>query len=333
MFSKIYIEEELKDHPQVKSILERFSSSDNLYIDKVENYFEKVKKPYLQKRQDLNLYLGRKKGQLVKEAPNAYGLSGESHYYFIHAYNCIYECSYCYLQGYFNSPDIVLFLNHQEIMDEMKKVLDEQKSSSRVWFHAGEFSDSLALSHLTGELPQYHDFCKKNPRAFIELRTKSANIKVLSELEALPNFVISYSLSPEKEIKEFDLKTPNLKSRLNCLNELSKLGFPLGLHFDPIVFSGDVMERYEELFDLVVKNIELQKLQYISLGVVRFTEKVFRQVKKNYPESRYLEQNLVKSFDQKIRYPQILRLNLLQRMKSALVDRGVKPELIYFCME
>ena len=115
MFEKIFIEEHLENHPKVLEIKNRFKNSELKFIKKVEDVFGRVKKPYLQKRTNLNLFIGEKKGQLVKPAPPAYGLSGEPHYYFVHAYNCIYECNYCYLQGYFQSPDIVIFLNHHEI--------------------------------------------------------------------------------------------------------------------------------------------------------------------------------------------------------------------------
>jgi PleD family two-component response regulator len=52
--------------------------------------------------------------------------------------------------------------------------------------YAGEFSDSLALTHLTGELEIYHAFCEKNPKAIIELRTKEL-AEANRKLEALSN--------------------------------------------------------------------------------------------------------------------------------------------------
>ena len=133
-----------------------------------------MKKPYLQKRDNLNIFIARKTGDLVKEAPPAYGKGDEKHFYFVHAYNCIYECQYCYLQGYFNSPDLVLFVNYDEIISEMERLAIKYPNA---WFHAGEFSDSLALSDLTGELPYLHKFAEHHPTVKIELRTKSVNLR------------------------------------------------------------------------------------------------------------------------------------------------------------
>ena len=141
---KVFVEEEVRQHPN------RASSSklkiNPIFINQIDDYFGRVRKPYLQKRDNLNSFIERNV-ETVKIAPDAYGLSGEPHYYFIHAYNCIYECEYCYLQGYFNSPDIV-FLSITKILLEMKSLIESNKESG-IWFHAGEFSDSRAMSHFT----------------------------------------------------------------------------------------------------------------------------------------------------------------------------------------
>jgi spore photoproduct lyase len=336
MFEIIYIEKQLLDHPRVLDILKKYPNSEIKEIDKVEDVFGRVKKPYLQKRTNLNLFLGEKKGQLVKLAPPAYGLSGEPHYYFVHAYNCIYECNYCYLQGYFHSPDIVLYLNHEEIALEIKKVAADYRAlnpEQTVWFHAGEYSDSLALTSLSGELNHYFNLFKELPYCNLELRTKSVNIKELLKEEPLHNIVTSFSLSPAHRIKNNDLKTPPLKSRLEAIRELNEKGFPIGIHFDPIIYDDQFIETYEELADQLLENIPADKIRYISLGVVRFTKEVFQKVQKHYPDSDLLAQEFVRSFDNKIRYNRPMRLWMLAKIKQHFIDRGVSADRIYLCME
>lgn len=336
IFEKIFIEEHLKDHPKVLEITKRFARSELKYIKKIEDVFGRVKKPYLQKRTNLNLFLGEKKGQLVKPAPPAYGLSGEPHYYFVHAYNCIYECNYCYLQGYFQSPDIVLFLNHDEIGEEIKRVTQEHSNlhpGQKIWFHAGEYSDSLALTHLTGELPHYFKLFSELPNAYLELRTKSVNIKELIKLTPLKNVIVSFSLAPEHRTKVNDLKTPNLKARLEAIRELHDKGFPIGIHFDPIIYDDHVEESYRELIDSLTLALPAEAISYISIGVVRFTKNVYHQVIKNYPESDFVLDDFVKSFDNKIRYNRPMRLWILGKVKNLLVNAGVPLERIYECME
>ena len=336
IFEKIFIEEHLENHPIVLELKTKFPSSEFKLIKKVEDVFGRVKKPYLQKRSNLNLFIGEKKGQLVKPAPPAYGLSGEPHYYFVHAYNCIYECNYCYIQGYFQSPDIDLFLNHDQIGAEITRKAHEHALNhpgEKIWFHAGEYSDSLALTHLTGELPHYFKLFKGLPNAYLELRTKSVNIKELVKEGPADNIVTSFSLAPEHRVKLNDLKTPSLKARLSAISELYEKGFKIGIHFDPIIYDERVTESYTELIESLSLAIPPHAITYISIGVVRFTKNVYHQVIKNYPDSDFLADDFVKSFDNKIRYNRPTRLWLLGKVKSLLIEAGVSEEKIYECME
>lgn len=328
MWNKVYVEEAILETPRVQSILNKVKH-EPLTLKSYDEIWGQSKKPYLHKRDSLNLFLAQKKGQLLKLAPDAYGQAGEPHYYFIHAYNCIYECQYCYLQGYFNTPDIVLFVNHEEIMEEMQKTLDSH--SGRVWFHAGEFSDSLALTHLTGELALYHAFCKRNPRAVIELRTKSVNTKELLALEPLDNFIISFSLSPQKMGKTIDLKTPSTKARLSAMADLKSKGYQLAAHFDPIIYQEDFRTQYEQLLQEMRDLNPI--LNYLSLGVVRFTKDVYREVERNYPDSPIHSTPMIKSFDNKVRYNHPMRMWMMNAVKDLAIQAGVKEEVIYLCME
>lgn len=336
MFEKIFIESQLLNHPKVLELKKRFIESEFKIIDKVEDIFGRVKKPYLQKRTNLNLFVGEKKGQLVKIAPPAYGLSGEPHYYFVHAYNCIYECNYCYLQGYFQSPDIVIFLNHEEIGAEISQMTKDHliaNPGKKIWFHAGEYSDSLALTHLTGELPYYFNLFRHLPDAYLELRTKSVNIKELVKLKPSPNIVVSFSLAPEARIKKNDLKSPSLKARLKAISDLHELGHPIGIHLDPIIYDNQVVESYQELLGQLSLALPVGAIEYVSIGVVRFTKNVYHQVIKNYPDSDFIHDDFVKSFDNKIRYNRPTRLWLLGKIKDLLINFGIEEKKIYECME
>lgn len=335
MFSRILVEERIFNLPRTQSLLKKFPNTDIKKIDQVDHFFNRVKKPYLQKREDLQLFLGANTKTIVKEAPDAYGLKGEKHFYFIHAYNCIYECTYCYLQGYFNSPDIVLFLNYEDIEKEIRRIHDEhlQSSSDQIWFHAGEFSDSLALSHLTGEIPFYSKLFSTLSHAKLELRTKSANIKPFLNLESQENIYVSFSLSPQERVKDTELKTAPLKARLKAIRSLIHNGHKIALHFDPIIYTESFEKDYQNFIEEVFKEIPKESIEYLSLGVVRFTKDVFHQFQKNYPESFIHTQNMVTSFDQKIRYPKPIRLWIESKVKQMCLSMGLEEEKIYLCME
>ncbi len=332
MFNKVFVEHKYKDHPKAQHIIKQIKFDEVVEINKIEDIWGKVKKPYLQKRESLNLFLGEKKGKLVKEAPAAYGHGSEKHYYFIHAYNCIYECQYCYLQGYFNTPDLVLFLNHSDIIDEMEAIINT-KGNEDAWFHAGEYSDSLALSHLTNELPEYYSLFKRYPNAKLELRTKSSNIRSLLELEPLPNVYVSFTLSSTDAAKAFDYKCPSVKARIKSIEKLVCAGHRIGIHLDPIIYQEDFLINYEGLLQELKKVLPDNQLGYISLGVVRFTKDVYREVQNNYPNSPITKQDYIKSFDNKIRYNRSMRMWILNNTKKLCLNSGYDEDKIYFCME
>lgn len=331
MFDRVLIEKDVLDNSFAQNIISNIKYKELIEIDNYDDYFGKYKKKYLLKQKNINLFIARKKGQLIKETPPAYGLDGEKHFYYIHQYNCIYECDYCYLQGYFHSPDIVMFVNHDEIINEMQKKMDEDNTNQRIWFHAGEFSDSLALSNITNEFSLYYDFLIKNPNSLIELRTKSVNTKAL--LGPMNNLFLTYSLSPSEKIKKHDIKTPGLKHRLLKIKELYSEGYKIGIHLDPIIYEENFEDIYQTFLAQLNEAIPIQKIEYISIGVVRFTPDVYREVKNNYPDSEIHQQELVKADNNLVRYNKPMRMWILNKVKEIILRYNIDEEKVYLCME
>ncbi|MCS6837402.1 MAG: hypothetical protein NZ480_01025 [Bdellovibrionaceae bacterium] len=335
-FHTVFIEEDLKNHPVVHQCVSRLSYRSLVYIDSYQRHFYRIQKPYLKKREKLNLFLARKKGDLVKVAPDSYGRSGDFHYYYVHFYNCIYECQYCYLQGYFKSPDLVAFVNYEDIIQQMQLIVQKHVSSStsgRVWFHGGEFSDSLALSSLISEIPYLYPFFKSEPQALWELRTKSVHVNHLKKFTPLPNWFISFSLSPPSLASSLELRVPSPHLRIKAMKQLMEYGYQLGLHLDPVTYVNDFENHYCQLFTELASERLLPNIQYISLGVVRFSKEVGEQVQRNYPDSLIFQHPMVLARSGKLRYPKLLREEILLRLYRLLLDFGVDPQRIYFCME
>ena len=74
-------------------------------------------------------------------------------------------------------------------------------------------------------------------------------------------------------------------------------------------------------------------LEYLSLGVVRFTKDVYREMERNYPGSLIHTGPMVKSFDGKVRYHRPMRMWMMNSIKELSVKHGILPEKIYLCME
>jgi spore photoproduct lyase len=333
LIDTLYIEKSVAEKPEVRRICARVQAQRIEIIEDYQNLFSRRKTPYLENRNARNLFIAVKKGALVREAPAAYGFGTDDlHYYYIHAFNCIFECEYCYLQGYFSSPDLVLFVNHDEILRDMAEVV-RNNSGKRVWFHAGEFSDSLALSHVSQELPLYWDFFRQNPETWLELRTKSINLTELRPLTPLPNAVVSFSLSSSEQAEIFDRGTPRALKRIEAMKRLKETGFKLAVHFDPIIFQADFAASFTALVAALAREVGFAALEYISLGVVRFAKDVFREAKENYPESGMFARHFIQGEDAKMRYIRPLRMQLLETAQAILKKHGCPEEKIYFCME
>jgi len=343
-FKEILIEESLWGNPlyrnRVKKILEHpiFLQTPFHFIPNYRLVFDALYRPYLlkQKEKTLRLILAQKKGMVVKEAPENYGAVKEEgvvapHFYITNGLNCVYECEYCFLQGHFSNPDLVLFLNYEEMRDQLES--KTRPYGHRAWCHLGEYTDSLALSHLTEEIFFWHETAKQYPKIEWELRTKSANVSSLLSLPPLENFFCTFSLSPESAIKIYDRKTPSLKSRLGAIKKLLHHGHKVGIHFDPVIWSPNWKKEYEELFYSLFNLGPPEKFSYFSLGVVRFTQKDFDKTHQHYPDSSLFAMEFVSCEDGKKKYPYFLRREMLSFLSNCLENLGVNSSQWYVSME
>ena len=110
-------------------------------------------------------------------------------------------------------------------------------------------------------------------------------------------------------------------------------GFSIAIHLDPIIYSTRLEIEYRELINQLAHSIDIKKIRYVSLGVVRFTKKVHLEVRRNYPDSNLWRGEWSTSFDGKKRYPKFMREPILKTVKKMLMERGVKEKSIYSCME
>ncbi|GIT53918.1 MAG: hypothetical protein Ct9H300mP16_10780 [Pseudomonadota bacterium] len=96
--------------------------------------------------------------------------------------NCIYDCRYCFLQGMYRSAHYVVFVNYEAFFAGMAGKLEAHPGEA-VWFFSGYDCDSLALEPVTGFVSEMLSWLKKYPRAHVELRTKSTQVRSLLAAE------------------------------------------------------------------------------------------------------------------------------------------------------
>jgi spore photoproduct lyase len=90
----IYIENQVRDYPQTKKILDKFPNADIVWIKHYKNIFDKK----IPKSMEKSFVLAKSTGDVVLRAPDGYGHNNKQAYFFKTSLNCVFDCAYCYLK-------------------------------------------------------------------------------------------------------------------------------------------------------------------------------------------------------------------------------------------
>ena len=285
MIETIYIEEKILQHPRVTEIIKRFPQARTITCDRYGEVFNPKAQNFRLQKQKPALILAEKYRHFTMPAPLGYGIGASKNYYFSHMLNCLYDCRYCFLQGMYQSANYVLFVNYEDFQAEIQQRSAESPNES-VHFFSGYDCDSLALEPVTGFAEHFLPIFKQIPNAWLELRTKSTQVRSLLNTEAFDRCVVAFSLNPDEIATKVEAKAPPLERRLEALCKLQAHGWKIGLRFDPIIYQTGYQQQYQRLFEQVFSKINLDQLHSVSLGVFRLPESYFKKVHKLYPEER-----------------------------------------------
>ena len=276
------------------------------------------------------LILAEKFANHVLPSPPEYAIGGEQNYYFSHMLNCIYDCRYCFLQGMYQSAHYVIFVNYEDFMQAITDKIRAPGSSS-VHFFSGYDCDSLALDPVTDFVKEFLPVFRGYPRALLELRTKSTQIRSLLVQEPMPNCIIAYSFTPSEVAAAIEYKTPAVSKRLQALQRLQAHGWQIGLRFDPLIYQEGVMEQYEKLFAQVFEHIDMALLHSVSLGSFRLPKSFYKTLSRLYPEEVLFASLPTETSAGMLTYRAAIRDELLSFCKTALL--AYIPEHKFFPCE
>ena len=283
MFNTIYIEDEIADHPRTQAICARFPQAARVGCGRYGEVFNPKAQDFrLQKRKPA-LILASKHGNRVLETPQGYGIGGHNNYYFSHMLNCLYDCRYCFLQGMYRSAHYVLYVNFEDFCDDIDAILG-QANKQPCWFFSGYDCDSLALDPVSAFVQHFLAFFATRPDAYIELRTKSTQIRGLLKQPAIPNAVIAFSFTPGEIHRALEHKVPAIERRLDAMVQLQQAGWLLGLRFDPLIYQANYQDQYQQLFQQVFSRLDTGRLHSVSLGPFRLPRSYFRNIARLYPD-------------------------------------------------
>ncbi|MFH1790588.1 MAG: spore photoproduct lyase family protein [Candidatus Omnitrophota bacterium] len=242
---------------------------------------------------------------------------------------CIFDCSYCYLQRYINTPGIVIPANIDSFFGAFGCIYGSRR---HLRIGSGEFSDSLMLDHLTSYAPQLVSFFKGYPDASFEFKTKSANVENLLKAGPGRNIVVSWSLNPPEIIAENEPMTSTLPERLKAAKLCRDAGYRIGIHFDPIIRYTGWENDYTGLIHTLFTHVLPGDIAWISLGTLRFRPDTKKVIEARFPENSILNGELLIDFDGKLRYPYPARRRIYRTILDTLLKYS--PRLpVYLCME
>ncbi|MGZ4959450.1 MAG: spore photoproduct lyase family protein [Methylomonas sp.] len=285
MIDTLYIETAVALHPRVAAIRQRFPEARVVACERYGEVFNPKAQNFRLQKQRPALILAEKYQKFVLPAPGGYGIGGRRNYYFSHMLNCLYDCRYCFLQGMYQSANYVLFVNYEDFQKQIREVCLETPDQD-VYFFSGYDCDSLALEPVTGFAESFLPLFAELPNAWLELRTKSTQIRSLLSREAVPRCVVAFSMSPGAVAEKVEARAPSIAKRLEAAAKLQQQGWQIGLRFDPLIYQHNYREVYRELFEQVFSVIDADLLHSVSLGVFRLPEQYFKKIHRLYPDER-----------------------------------------------
>ncbi len=329
---KIYLDEKAERDPVSKAILKTLP---DVPVETIQD-----KRPLIKQFSSMPDPIGSGKrillithfyGRRLKPCPGT-----SSHiccgYYVINGItNCPMDCSYCVLQGYLNNPFLTVYTNWDDLLQEVDTFLSMGRESL-LRLGTGELSDSLALESVFPLSQFLIPFFSGRQNGILELKTKSVNVNSILDLEHQGRTVVSWSLNPAKIIEQEELGTAPLKDRIDAAKKCQESGYPLGFHFDPIIYHEGWEREYKEAILQLFEQIDPGRVIWISLGGFRYPPRLRTVAEERFPETNIFLGELFPGKDAKFRYLKEIRVEIYQKMVRWLKETS-SDLFVYLCME
>ncbi len=304
-FSHIYVERDALRYELCKDILARFQKAKSIEIDSFKQIFNRKNQDFALQKNSLKLILAVKQTGFLYPGSSVLSTYGYKHFYYNSlVLNCIYNCDYCYLQGMYNSSNIVVFVN---LEDFFKATLERLSIEKPLYLSISYDTDLLAFEDLTGYCAAWVEFARKHQDLTIEIRTKSANFKALVSLKPTKNIILAWTLSPQSIIDRYEHKTPSLAARLKSAKEAILAGWQVRYCFDPVLLVDNWQKNYSALIESSFADVG-DKVYDISIGSFRVNQDFLKRMQRNNPS-----EILHYPFERKGKvyyYPQKERINI-----------------------
>ncbi|MDR1539670.1 MAG: radical SAM protein [Clostridiales bacterium] len=279
LFSHIYVEKKASCHPKAKEILSRFPSSQVILIEHYKDVFCRRGQNFTLQKKSPKLILAVRSSKFIYAGSDMCDSFGNSNFVCSsQIMNCLYDCEYCYLRGMYSSANIVVFVNIEDTFSEVLKILP-------AYICVSYDSDLLAFEGLAGFVREWLEFCERNPKATIEIRTKGGSLSSIENCKPIPNAMLAWTLSPEPIASKFERGAPSLERRLAQMRRALDAGWKVRLCVDPVLKLNGWREMYGQLAKECKMAVKLTELLGVSVGAFRANSGYFKKMCGLQPDS------------------------------------------------
>ena len=277
------------------------------------------------------LFVTRHRGRMVKPCPGSPGRICCGYQVINAMVHCPMDCHYCILQSYLSVPALTLYVNEDQIRQEIRQRL-ASRPSHFFRFGTGELADSLVHDALTGFSGRMVPFFAETENGILELKTKTASIEPLSGLDPKGRTVVSWSVNPSVLIRAVELGTAPLERRVQAAKTCQEMGYWIGLHFDPVIWFEGWEKAYQGVIESLARALDPSRVLWVSVAGLRYTRPQKDLIRARFPGTHLFIGEFFRDEDGKFRYLQPLRISMYRKLIRWL--REWDPDLfIYFCME
>lgn len=323
----IYIETSVKNTPLADRVRSLFPHAQFHETDGKTQ----VGSPHFSRRLD-TLLIHQEKYDFLKPCPCSCGSAGCGYNLVNLGFGCRFECEYCFLQQYQNLHAVLLPANLDEFLAKMEEASFRTGPFERPRIGSGEFTDSLVFDDITQYSAQLVPFFRERPHLQFEFKTKSTNVSGLLNLGGAENVVVSWSVNAAPITNLAEHFTPHLSARLKAACEVTKAGYRLGFHFDPVVIYEGYQQDYARVVQEMADTLPHNQIAWISVGTLRFSRELKKQIEMRFPQNTILDGEFLLDFDGKMRYSVQQRLEAYQFL-IPLLRKTFPTAVVYLCME
>ena len=292
-FSHIYIESKAQGFNLTKKCIRNFPKAKIIEISDYKSIFNRPRQDFQTQKQSMKLILAIKKPPYIYKGTDILQDGGYKNFYYnTPMLNCLYNCSYCFLQGMYSSANIVVFVNEIDMQDAVKnEIVKRVHKDQPLMLSISYNTDLMAFENILPITKNWIQFAKLNLDLNLEIRTKSGLYHSIKDIESSDQIVLAWTLSPDKVVRKYELNTPPLSKRISAIKLALKDGWKVRLCFDPILYYNNWENDYLELFNEVKSSLNLDQVLDITVGTFRMSNDYFNRIRKSKPNSGLFYQN------------------------------------------